>query len=176
MGVAIGRCPPGQSPLGGDAVGPNPTDRAKNGTKTSLLAEGRGGPLSVVVAPANVHDTKLLDETLEAAVVDRPKPTSKKPQNLCLDKAYDNLIGEITVLKHRYVGHIRRIGEENSPGGAKRRKKFPSRRWVVERTLAWLSKCRGLLVRYEKKAENYVGLLSLACSLLWYRRTVFHSF
>jgi putative transposase len=35
--------------------------------------------------------------------------------------------------------------------------------WVLERTLAWLSKCRGLLVRYEKKAENYLGLI-------WFRR------
>jgi hypothetical protein len=36
----------------------------------------------------------------------------------------------------------------------------------VERTLAWLSKCRGLLVRYEKKAINFLGLLQLACALL----------
>ena len=45
-----------------------------------------------------------------------------------------------------------------------------ARRWVVERTLAWISKCRGLLVRYEKKAENYLGLLKLACGLIWSRR------
>jgi transposase len=41
---------------------------------------------------------------------------------------------------------------------------------VVERTLAWLSKCRGLLVRYEKNAINFLGLLQLACALLWMRR------
>ena len=44
------------------------------------------------------------------------------------------------------------------------------KRWVVERTFAWLSKCRGLLVRYEKKDGNYLGLIQLACGLLWYRR------
>ncbi len=44
------------------------------------------------------------------------------------------------------------------------------RRWVVERTLAWLSKCRAILVRYDKKPENYLGLIQLACALLWYRR------
>lgn len=44
------------------------------------------------------------------------------------------------------------------------------RRWVVERTFAWLSKCRAILVRYDKHAENYLGLLQLACTLLWYRR------
>ena len=44
------------------------------------------------------------------------------------------------------------------------------KRWVVERTLAWLSKCRGLLIRYDKHDENYLGLIQLACGLLWYRR------
>ncbi len=45
-----------------------------------------------------------------------------------------------------------------------------ARRWVVERTIAWLSKCRGVLVRYEKKAANYLGFVQLACALLWFRR------
>ena len=49
-------------------------------------------------------------------------------------------------------------------------KTHPARRWVVERTLSWLSKCRGLLVRSDKKASNFLGLLQLACGLLWYRR------
>jgi putative transposase len=43
-------------------------------------------------------------------------------------------------------------------------------RWVVERTLGWLSKCRAILVRYEMKAANYLGLIKVACVLLWYRR------
>jgi hypothetical protein len=49
-------------------------------------------------------------------------------------------------------------------------KTYPARRWVVERMLAWLSKCRGLLVRYEKKAINFLGSLQQACALLWMRR------
>ena len=46
-------------------------------------------------------------------------------------------------------------------------KTFPARRWVVERTLGWLSKCRAILVRYDKKPANYLGLLQLACALIW---------
>ena len=163
----------GKARMGGDQIGPNPTDRAKNGTKRSMLTEAGGGPMSVVVAPANVHDTKLLNQTIEAIVVERPKPTRKNPQHLCLDKAYDNPTGEQAVSEHGYQGHIRRIGEEELP---KKGKKYPARRWVVERTQAWLSKCRGILVRYEKKAENYLALLQLACSLLWYRRLAYSSF
>jgi putative transposase len=164
----------GKARGGGDAVGPNPTDRAKDGTKRSLLVEGDGGPLSVVVAPANGVDAKLLGATLEAIVVERPEPTARQQQNLCLDKAYDNPTGEAVVEKHNYTSHIRRKGEEKVH--KKRKKKYPARRWVVERTLAWLSKCRGLLIRYEKKSKNYLALLQFACALLWYRRLAYSSF
>jgi transposase len=69
---------------------------------------------------------------------------------------------------------IRRKDEEKVH--KERKKKYPARRWVVERTLAWLSKCRGLLVRYEKKSKNYLALLQFACALLWYRRLACSSF
>jgi putative transposase len=136
--------------------------------KRSLLVEADGGPLAVVVAGANVHDTKLLRATLEAVVVERPQPTEEKPQHLCLDKGYDNPTGHQTVADHQYTPHIRRIGEEKLDENRQRR--YPARRWVVERTLAWLSKCRAILIRYDKKARNYLALLKLACGLIWYRR------
>ena len=130
--------------------------------------ERQGGPLAIVVAGANIHDTKLLAATLAAIVVERPRPTEEAPQHLCLDKAYDNPTGEEAVASHGYLPHIRRIGEEKLDESGEKR--HPARRWVVERTLAWLSKCRAILVRYDKKAKNYLGLLKLACALLWYRR------
>src|SRR3712207_639395 len=80
----------GQGQDGGDLVGPNPTDRAKNGVKRSLLVEKDGGPLAIVVAGANVPDAKLLARTIEAIVLERPEPEPDYPQHLCLDKAYDN--------------------------------------------------------------------------------------
>ena len=149
-------------------MGANPTDRGKRGVKRSLLVEASGGPLAVVVAGANVHDTKLLAETLEAVVIERPTPTQQEPQHLCLDKGYDNPTGHQAVEEHGYVGHIRRIGEEKIDDSGEKR--HPARRWVVERRLAWLSKCRARLVRYDKKSSNYLGLIKLACALLWYRR------
>ena len=120
------------------------------------------------MAGANVHDTKLLRQTIEAIVVDRPEATAEAPQHLCLDKGYDNPTGQTATEAAGYLPHIRRIGEEKLD--AKRRKRRPARRWVVERTLAWLSKCRAILVRYAKKACNYLGLIKLACVLLWFRR------
>jgi putative transposase len=80
----------GKARSGGDEIGPNPTDRAKNGTKKSVLTDAAGGPLSLVIAPANVNDHKLLEATIEAMVIERPEPSEREPQNLCLDKGYDN--------------------------------------------------------------------------------------
>lgn len=152
---------------GGKKTGKNPTDRGKQGTKKSLVSDGEGGPLGIAIAGANTVDQKLLEETIDAIVVERPDPAEEE-QNLCLDKGYDNPTGEGAASEAGYQPHIRRIGEEakkcDRSGGQK------PRRWVVERTFAWLSKCRGILVRYEKKAVNYLGLIQLACGLLWYRR------
>jgi putative transposase len=136
--------------------------------KRSLLVEADGGPLSVVVAGANVRDDKLLAATLDAVVVERPEPTEDAPQNLCLDKGYDNQPIRELVEGRSYVPHIRGIAEEELDEAGEKR--YPARRWVVERTLGWLSKCRAILVRYEKKAANYLGLVKVACILLWYRR------
>jgi putative transposase len=137
--------------------------------KRSLLVEAAGGPLAVVIAGANVHDTKLLAATLDAIVVARPQPTLERPQHLCLDLGYDNPTGAAAVASHDYVAHLRRIGKEKLDL-ATGEQRYPARRWVVERTLAWLSKCRALLVRYDKHAANFRGLLQFACALLWFRR------
>jgi putative transposase len=154
--------------VGGKKVGKNPTDRGKNGSKKSLLVEAGGGPLAVVVAAANVHDRLLLQATTEAVVVDRPAATAEAPQHLCLDAGYDNRPSRAVAAGQGYTTHIRPAGEEQ--GAARKKRGHKPRRWVVERTLAWLSKCRALLVRYDKHAINYLGLLQLACGLLWYRR------
>ena len=123
--------------------------------------------MGLEIEGANVHDAKLLAATIEAIVVERPDP-AVCPQHLCLDKAYDNPTGRAATQAGGYIPHIRRIGEEKLDNRGELR--HPARRWVVERTLAWLQKCRAILIRYDKKASNYRGLLQLACALLWYRR------
>jgi putative transposase len=157
----------GKARMGGDKRGPNPTDRAKQGTKKSLHVEAQGGPLGVVCERANLNDHLLLEPTLQATVIPRPDP-KLIPQHLCLDKAYDNKTGHAACTASGYIPHIRRIGEEKLDSHDQ--KTHPARRWVVERTLAWLSKCRAILIRYDKKPQNYEGIIQLACTLLWTRR------
>ena len=91
-------------------MGKNPTDRGKNGTKKSVLVDGYGGPLGVVIEGANVPDSQLLRATIEAIVVERPEPTTERPQHLCLDKGYDNPTGRQAAVDAKYTPHIRRIG------------------------------------------------------------------
>jgi hypothetical protein len=132
------------------------------------VVEATGGPLGATIAGAKVQDTKLWAATLEAIVVARPQPTAEAPQHLCLAKGDANPTGHTTVAAYQYTPPIRRIGEERRDATGKPR--YPARRWVVERTLAWLSNCRGLLIRYDKKAQNYLGLRQLACAMIWLRR------
>ena len=111
---------------------------------------------------------RLVDDGAQRAVVaERPAP-GEVEQHLCLDKGYDNPTGREAAAGGGHTPHIRRIGEEKGP--TPRHPGAKPRRWVVERTLAWLSKCRGILVRYDKKDSNYLGLIQLACALYWYRR------
>lgn len=71
----------GKSRHEGGARGPNPTDRAKMGTKKSVQVEQYGGPLSVEIDGANVHDTKPLERTIDAVVV--PDPTPRRSSSTC---------------------------------------------------------------------------------------------
>lgn len=151
--------------MGEKSTGPNPTDRRKTGTKRSLLVEGHGIPIGLTVAGANRHDMKLTKPTLESILVRRPKTKPLTPQNMCADKGYD--FPEVRELLEDwgYTIHIPSRGE------AQPRRKIPgyrARHWVVERTHSWMNRFRRLLIRWEKKVENYLAMLHLACAYITY--------
>jgi putative transposase len=153
--------------LGGDDTGPNPTDRAKSGVKRSLLTEGHGIPMGLAVKGANRHDMKMVRQTLESLVVERPKPTKKHPQGVSLDKGYDYQEVRDILAEFGFTAHIRSRSEEaralKQEAGAR------ARRWVVERTHSWMNRFRRILIRWEKKPENYIGFLHFACALIAFR-------
>lgn len=124
-------------------------------------------PIGVWAAGANRNDFKMARQTLESIPVERPEPTEEKRQGLCLDKGYDyNEVREL-VAEFGYTAHIRARGEEAQ--AIKREAGYKARRWVVERTHSWMNRFRGILIRWEKKPENYLGLLHLVCALVTYR-------
>jgi transposase len=110
---------------------------------------------------------KLVQGTLDTMVIERPEPTAEKLQNLCMDKGYDYPQVRELVEAYGYTAHIRARGEEADakryvPG-------YRARRWVVERTHSWLNRFRRLLIRWEKKVENYLALLHFACAWITFR-------
>jgi putative transposase len=157
-----------ESSFRGDKTGENPTDRAKLGVKRHILTDQRGTPLSAVISGANVHDMKTLEETLDGIVIKRPRPMFYHPQHICLDKGYDYPEIERAVIKRKYISHIRHRGEDPKDTA----KCHQPKRWVVERSASWLNRFRKLLVRFEKKAENYLALIQLACCLTVSRRII----
>jgi transposase len=120
-------------------------------------------PVGLAVAGANVNDFKLTRETIESTPLKRPRPSLHKPQHLCLDKGYDYDEVRELAREFRFTAHIRSRGEEAAL--LRRHARFKARRWVVERTHSWMNRFRRILVRWEKKPENYLALLHL--SLAW---------
>jgi hypothetical protein len=98
-----------------------------------------------------------------------PKAMRAKPQHLCLDIGYENDPSCEIVKWDSYKYHTRRIGEENLDQQGE--KKYPARQYRVERTLAWLSKYRGLFTM-RRIAQIISSQVRFACSLLWYRHSL----
>jgi len=151
----------------GKKTGHNPTDRAKQGAKRSLLTDGQGVPLGLAVEGANRHDMKLVQATLDSIVVTRPEPTADQPQGMCLDKGYDYDEVRALLAEFGFTAHIRSRDEEARDLAQDANKR--ARRWVVERTHSWMNRFRRILVRWEKKAENYLAFLHFACALIAFR-------
>ncbi|WP_127959838.1 IS5 family transposase, partial [Serratia microhaemolytica] len=138
----------------------NPTDRGKQGSKRSLLTDANGLPLSCVIASANIHDINLVKQTLDA--LETGKPGARL--HLCLDNGYKANWLESELKARRYIPHIQ--GRKAESDALKKEPGMKARRWVVERTHSWLNRYRRLLVRWEKKAENYEAMLHFACGLI----------
>ena len=165
-------------------TGSNPTDRSKLGTKRHILTDKKGIPLSVVISSASTHDIKLVTDVVDNAVIKRPyhhhlkqkNGRKRKLQHLCLDKAYNSKPEEQEILNEdMYHIYHTREKEERSRKKQKKclnRKKHPARRWVVERTNSWHNRFRKLFTRYEKKVENYLGLVQFSCCIIIYRKII----
>ena len=86
---------------------------------------------------------------------------------MCLDKGYDYQEVRAILKEFEFVDHISKRGAEIQV--VKKRKRFKARRWVVERSHSWMNRFRRILVRWEKKPENYVALLHLSLALIAFK-------
>jgi transposase len=138
------------------------TKRGK-GTKIMAVADRHGLPVSICIESARPHEVKLATSTLVQMVV------PDAPGHLIGDNAYDS---------DKLDAQLRHYGiEVIAPHRSNRRIKTQDerclrryrRRWKIERLFAWLQNFRRLVVRYERHAENFLGMLHLACCLILLR-------
>ena len=148
-------------PLKKGALG-RKTKRGK-GTKIMAVADRNGLPVSVCAESATPHEVALAVSTLLQMVV------PDAPQNLVGDNAYDSdrLDAELKFYGIEVIAPHRR-NRRNSTQDGRRLKRY-RRRWKIERLFAWLQNFRRLVVKYERHAENFLGMLHLASSLILLR-------
>jgi putative transposase len=147
------------APLGGKKPAPTPGQAGDQ-----ALGGARGVPIGFAVAGANVPDYKLLEETLDAMPVERPEALLDRAVNLCLDKGYDYDGPRQIAYDYNLTAHIRCRGEESKT--LPEDPNYKPRRWVVERVHSWINRFRRLLIRWEKKPENYEAMLQFACGII----------
>ncbi len=152
-------------PQRGQLTGPNPTGRGKKGSKIHLIVDRSGLPLSIGISAANLHDSQALIPLVRGIppIRSRRGPRRRRPGKLHADKGYDyrHLRRWLTSrgIRHR----IARKGIESS-------QRLGRHRWVVERTVSWLSGCRRLHRRYERKPEHFLAFTAIAATLICHRR------
>ena len=115
-----------KAPCGGEKAGKSPVDRGKGGIKRSMVVDAKGIPLGAIAAPANRHDSPLLEETLDTMEIVGELP---ERMSVHLDRGYDSLL---TRERLKELG----LGWEIS-GKGKPAPFWATNRWVVERTSSW---------------------------------------
>jgi len=158
-----------KAPCGGEATGPNPTDRAKLGWKWSVASERAGIPIGWVVAPANRNDIVLLEPTLTSIAA---RGLLTDIETLHLDRSYDYPVVRRRLCELGLADHdIQRRGTKSPE------KKQPIRlgmRWIVEATNTWWSNYGQLRRNTDRRARHRHAALCLATTVLIVGRLIDH--
>jgi transposase len=139
---------------GGDLTGPNPTDRAKQGTKYHVAVDGDGVPVACVATAANVNDTLVFERLFLVAFA-----VMARIRTVFADKGYDAERNRDLCRQFSANPQIHRRGRPRGSGLGKRR-------WPVERSNAWLLENRRLALRYDRLGFVIQSLLQAACIFL----------
>jgi transposase len=133
-----------------------------------VLVDGKGTPIGIHVDSASPSEVKLLVPTLSTLHL-----KTGQIKRLIADKSYDsNAIRKM--LKDRGIEPIIPARKNNSKATDQDGRKLRRyrRRWIVERTTAWLQNFRRLVVRYERSVSIYIALVHMACALIVLKRVL----
>jgi len=139
---------------GGDLTGPNPTDRAKRGTKYHVAVRGDGVPVACAATAANVNDTLLFERLFLGAFA-----VMARIRTVFGDKGYD---AEANRELCRTFGAEPCLHKRGRPHGSG----LGKRRWPVERSNAWVLENKRLALRYDRHGFIIQSLLQAACTFL----------
>lgn len=168
-GGSTGRAPAWTPPTcgrkGGAGVGPSPVDRGKSGSKHHLICDGNGTPLKVITTGGNVPDITQTLALVDGVppVAGRPGRPARRPKSLLGDKGYDSRHVRRELTCRRILPVISRRGEPDIRG-------LGRLRYVVEQTFALLHQFKRLATRWERRLDLHDSLISLACTLICWRR------
>ena len=166
IGLHLADIPPDgcitKAPGGGEVAGRSPVDRGKQGRKRSVATDAAGIPLGLVATRANRNDSPLLGPTLHAAITQ----VGAMPAQITahLDRGYDNASTRRLLATLGIRGEIARKGVP-APVQA-------GRRWVVERTHAWMNGYGKLRRCTERDGEIVDFYLYLAAAFVVVRRLI----
>ncbi|MFI0452459.1 IS5 family transposase [Actinomadura sp. 6N118] len=139
--------------------------RGKPGSKMHILSDAAGLPIGVGISAGNTHDMHGL-KPMVAAFQMKHDPEMGRYRlvgKLHADKAYDHLDLRRWLRRVGITPRIARIGIDSS-------ERLGRHRWVIERTISWLTGYRRLSPRYERYPRNYLAFLGLAAALTCYKR------
>ena len=128
------------------------------------IGDGHGLPVAIHVASASPHEVTLVDATLAARFV------RELPTRLIGDKGYDSdpldrhlaaTYGIELIAPHRPNRQHR-----TQDGRPLRRRR---RRWKIERLFAWFHNFRRVVPRWERRADNFLGMIQLASAVILLR-------
>nr|WP_041281342.1 IS5 family transposase [Desulfocurvibacter africanus] len=137
-----------------------------------VVVDGQGIPLGGTLASASPAELNLAQATLDTISVPRHgrgRPR-KRPTRLIVDKGYDADWFRKS-LKQRGIEVVcpHRRGRRSRPLQKESELWRYARRWIVERTIAWLGNFRRLVIRHERLLAVYQGFFHIACLLITLR-------
>ena len=130
--------------------------------------DGRGVPLSLVVTGANAHDVTQVGALLQAIMVKRNQPPTRRSKHLCADAGYRGHSALAIIESHGYIAHV--VDRRKEADAKQRNPAKKARRWVVEVSHSWFNRFRKLLVRYEKLERSFLALNHLAAGIIAFRK------
>ena len=139
-----------------------------------VLVDGKGTPLGLHVDSASPSEVRLLEATLETVKVGcagKPGRPRKHPECLIADRGYDSNAVR-SLLERRGIEPIipARVNNRRATHQDGRRLRRYRRRWIIERTNAWIQNFRRLAVRYERSADTYTALIHMSFAIILLKR------